>query len=143
MSFDSNEQIHEKTHKILQQLLDEINKSPELKDNYFKSDLSHMIVGHDPFSENTLPAFTKKSFSKITKDDVKKFVDLYIFKNPTRYNFYFKFGQIYDFPTGYKLGDGIFCDVDKLPKQVKEFLVSHMPYENEKKDTLLYLKQSG
>ena len=134
MSIDPSNQIHEEISNILQQLLDEINRSSKLKNNYSKSDLVSMIVGHDPFSENTLNGFTKKSFSKITRDDVKKFVDSHIFKNPTSYDFYFKFGHASDFPTGYKLGNGIFCAVDRLPKRVKEFLVSHMPYENEKKE---------
>ena len=135
MSISFNEPIHEKIPKILEQLLDEVNCHSKLEENYTKSDLAGRISGGGGsfLSEENLYSFTKKTFSKIKKEDIKKFVDSCIFKDATKYDFYFKFGWVADFPTGYKLGNGIFYSFDKLPKRVKDFLLSHMPYENERK----------
>lgn len=134
MSIPFNEPIHEKIPNILQQLLDEVNCNSQLKDNYTKSDLAGRIIGGGGnfLSEKNLYNFSKKPFSRIKKEDIQKFVDSCIFKDATKYDFYFKFGWVADFPTGYKLGNGIFYSFDKLPKRIKDFLLPHMPYENER-----------
>lgn len=130
MKIPLRDRIHEDLPKILNQIIDELDTFHEQKNNFLMSDISSLFnwspLTYGIYSE------TKKPFAKITKKDVQKLADKYIFQKPREYEFFFEFGFSSDFPNGYQLGSGIFYSFDKLPKHTRDFILDNMPYEDER-----------
>lgn len=130
MKIPFRDRIHEDLPKILNQIIDELDTFPEQKNNFLGSDISSLF-SWTPLTRS-IYSETNKPFPKITKKNVQKLVDNYIFQKPRDFEFYFEFGYSDDFPNGYQLGSGIFYSFDKLPKHTRDFILLNMPYEDER-----------
>jgi len=121
-------ELNDLLNLTVSELLNEIEKISNLKNSFSWHDLFDLF--NAPMKLDIQGELAKVK----NKNQLRKYVNKYIFATQDEFNFYFKFGFKADFRNSYQLGDGIFFSLEKLPSSSRRFIKQNMIYERARKD---------
>lgn len=123
----TDEELNDLLNMTVDELLDEIEQIPNLKNAFTWNDLFELL--NHPISLKKQEELYKIK----NKKQLTNYVNKNILTQIDTFNFYFKFGMKGDFRNGFQLGDGVFYSLEKIPSKTRKFIRSHMLYENARK----------